>query len=291
MSSGVYGINKGADFVPSDHAEVWLSYRENRTVAGDGFRKVDTTKFLSPEIDPADVNNQIGGLYQLKLPLDTFNKIGIYNIYIRPKQIKTVIQDIGVLATYPDIRGIILNTSIITGITINDNDGLVGYRVEYFDSNNVKKPNLFRIITSNNKCEPTNQATNGVVSYRFNDNSNLTFLTVSPSSASNSRPSALPYIGSPQDTIILTNTFFNPEMIEIEMTANDIESLYDSINGNQIRTLDNGLVTTYNSNNEIINQVEHYIIKESATGAPVYEVKENKTNIIAQDYKNITSNV
>lgn len=289
MSSGVYGVKKPADFIPADHAEVYLSYRVNRAVAGDGFKIVETTKYLSAEVDPIDVSNNIGGLYQLKLPLDTFNKVGIYNVYIRPKQIKAIIQDIGILASYPEIRGVVLNTSI-DGVSMTDSDGLVGYRIEYFDSNMIKKPNLFRIITSNNRCEPTNQNTNGTISYRLNDNSNLTFLTVTPSSASSARPSALPYIGSPQDNIILTNTFFNPEMIEIEMTENDLESLYASINGNQIRTLDNGLVTTFDSNNNIVNQVEHYIIKESATGAPMYEVKENKTDIdFSQNYNNITS--
>jgi hypothetical protein len=285
MSSGVYGNVIPASFVPNEHAEVWLSYRENRMVIGDGFEKVDTSKYLSAETDGT---NQIGGIYQLKLPLDIFNKVGIYNIYIRPTQIEATIQDIGVLSSYPDIRGIVIDSSQITNIT-SENDGLVGYRIEYYDSTNIKKPNLFRIITSNNKCEPTNQNTNGTVSYRFNDNSNLIFLTVSPSSSSNAKPQSLPYIGSPQDKIVLTNTFFNPEMIEIEMTQNDIESVYLSINGNQIRTLDNGLVTTYDNNGNIINQSEHYIIKESATGTPIYEIKQNKTDIIVQDYNEIIS--
>jgi len=288
MSQGIYGINKGADFVPGDHAEVWLSYRQDRTVQSvSGFTIVETAKYLTAE---SDGKNQISGLYQLKLPLDVFNKIGIYNIYIRPKQIQATIQDIGVLSTFPDIRGIVLNTSQIAGLTL-DNDGLTGYRIEYYDSQGIRKPNLFRIITSNNKCEPTNQNTNGTTSYRFNDNSNLMFLTVTPSSSSNAKPLSLPFIGSPQDSITLTNTFFNPEMIEIEMTNNDIESLFVSINGNQIRTLDNGLVTTYDNNNNIVNQVEHYIIKESATGAPIYEIRENQTTIIAQDYNTIVSQV
>lgn len=288
MSAGVYGNVIPSNFTPSEHAEVWLSYRENRTVSGDGFKLVETTKYLTVE---SDGTNQIDGLYRLKMPLDVFNKTGIYNIYIKPKQITATIQDVGVLSSYPEVRGIILNTSTITGITA-ENDGLIGYKIDYLDSNGIKKSNMFRIITSNNKCEPTNQSSNGTTSYRFNDNSNLTFLTVSPSSASSARPLALPFIGNPQDNIIITNTFFNPEMIEIEMTENDIESLYTSINGNQIRNLDNGLVTTFDGDNNIYSQVEHYIIKESATGTPIYEIKENKTNIdFTQNYNNITSEV
>lgn len=288
MSSGVYGIVRGADFVPNDHAEVWVSYRESRSVQGDGFQLADTSKYLTTE----KVNgNQISGLYQLKLPLDVFNKVGIYNIYIKPKEIEATIQDIGVLATYPDIRGVVINTSQLTSLP-NENDGLVGYRIEYYDSQNIKIPNLFRIVTSNNKCEPTNQNTNATTSYRFNDNSNLTFLTLTPSSASNAKPLTLPYIGSALVKIVLTNTFFNPEMIEIEMTENDLESLYLSVNGDQIRTLDNGLVTTYDNNGNITNQVEHYIIKESATGTPIYEIKQNKTDIdFSQNYNDIVSTI
>jgi hypothetical protein len=288
MSAGVYGNVIPANFVPADHAEVWMSYRQNRTVVGDGFAKVDTAKFLEAETDGT---NQIGGLYKLKLPLDTFNKIGVYNIYIRPKQVNATIQDVGVLATYPDVRGIVLNSSLITGMML-DNDGLVGSRIIYYDAEGKIKPNFFRIVTSNNKCEPTNQNTNGTTSYRFNDNSNLIFVTLSPSSSSSAKPLTLPYIGGIQDNIIITNTYFNPEMIEIEMTQNDLESLYTSINGNQIRTLDSGLVTTYDNNNNIFRQAEHYIIKESETGAPIYEVKQNKTTIdFSQNYTDIVSNV
>ena len=50
------------------------------------------------------------------------------------------------------------------------------------------------------------------------------------------------------------------------------------INGSQVRDLDNGLVTTFNKNNEIFAQHEHYTLKEN--GTPVYEVKVNKSNSI-----------
>lgn len=286
--SGVYGTVRGANFNPSD-AEIWLSYRANRTESGDGFTKVETSKYLTMELDSD--NKQISGIYKLKLPLNVFNKVGIYNLYIRPKQIEVTIKDIGILSSYPDVRGIIIDTSTITDITI-DNNSLVGYRIEYKDSENSVRPNLFRIITSNNKCEPTNQTTNGTISYRYNDNAKSTFITVTPSSASSARPLALPYIGSPQDNIILSNTFFNPELIEIEMTENDIETLYNSINGNQIVSSENGLVTTYDKNNNIANQVEFFEIKESATGTPIYKVKQNKTDIdFSQNYTDIVGTI
>ena len=40
----------------------------------------------------------LGGLYNLTLPSDTFNKLGIYTIYIRPAQIRTTILDCGVVS-------------------------------------------------------------------------------------------------------------------------------------------------------------------------------------------------
>jgi len=289
-----YGINRAADFNPATDAEIFWSFSENRSIMNNTFNTDDITKFLTAQTAPGSVMNPIGGIYNLKLPLEIFNKVGIYNIYIRPKQIELNIQDIGVLSAYPNIRGIILKATDIVGLSVG-NDTLSGYRIEYYDSSGNKVSNLFRIITSNNRCEPVTQniisTTQKSVSYRFNDSSDLIFLTVTPSSATNATPNSLPFIGNTGTKIILTNTFFNPILIEIELTNNDIESLYTSINGNQIRTLDNGLITTYDVNNKIFSQSEHYIIKESATGKPAYEVKENKTNIdFTQDHDSIIAN-
>jgi len=286
-----YGINRAADFNPATDAEIFWSYSENRSIVNSNYQSDDITKFLTAQLAPGSTVNPLGGIYNLKLPLDTFNKVGIYNVYIRPKQIEVNIQDVGVLSAYPDIRGIILNSTDLTGITA-DNDVLSGYRIEYYDSTGTKVNNLFRIITSNNRCEPVNQniisTTQKSVSYRFNDTSTLLFLTVTPSSATNANPNAIPYIGTTGTRIILSNTFFNPISIEIELTNNDIESLYTSLNGNQIVTLDNGLITTYDDNNNIFSQVSEYAIKASATGLPTYMVKENQTTIdFTQDHDTI----
>ena len=77
-------------------------------------------------------------------------------------------------------------------------------------------------------------------------------------------------------------------MIEIELTENDIESIYQSINGNQIRNLEDNTLTTYDKNNNILSQSEYFIIKESATGTPIYDVKRNKTEVdLSQNYNQI----
>lgn len=272
--SGVYGTLRGANFNPSEHAEVFVSYRANRNSADGVFSDKTASDYLVKD-------SVVDGVYQLKLPVDTFNAVGIYNVYIRPKQTIIRIKDVGVLDSYPNIRGIIIDSENFI------NDSLIGYRVEY-KQDDVIIPNLFRIITSNNKCELTSQQK----TYRFNDNSSLMFLTLSPSTASNSRPNQLPFIGNANDTIVLSNTFFDPQLIEIEMVENDIDTLYTSLNGNQIRNLDNGLVTTYNDSNQIVRQIEHYVIKESETGKPIYEVRQNKNDIDSDEkYNDIVSTV
>ena len=69
-------------------------------------------------------------------------------------------------------------------------------------------------------------------------------------------------------------------MIEIEMVDHDIDTVSTMLEGSQLRDIDNGLVTTFNSNNEIYAQHEHYTLKDEFTNKPVFEVKKNKENSI-----------
>jgi hypothetical protein len=116
--------------------------------------------------------------------------------------------------------------------------------------------------------------------YRYDDSSSLTFVTVSPSSAPTFKENATPYIGKPTQKILLVNTFFEPIMLDIEMTTHDADTISYMLENSQLRNIDNGLVTTFNDNNEIYNQSEHFTLKDQYTGKPVYEVKENKKNNI-----------
>ena len=224
MANGIYGNVRGAEFDPLTDAEIWSSYRSKRSDVGSKYEKVKNVgEYLT--------YNGISGLYQLKLPYNKFNKVGIYNLYIKPRTITTTIQDVGVLATYPDIRGIIIDSSNGNLGNLNiTNDSLVGYTIEYFSRNGEKILNNFTIITSINPCENTQKLTGGSPSYRFTNDSNLLFATVTPSAASNARPLIKPLIGMPGQEITISNTFFNPELVEIEITDNDIDSLYQTIN-------------------------------------------------------------
>jgi hypothetical protein len=241
-----------------------------------------------------------GGMYTLKLPVAQFGVKGFYSIIIKPIEIRTKIVDCGVLSAYPDIKGILFDISTIPTNFISkfENNGLVGYRIEYLTTNtsagDAKLNNFFRIITSNNRSEPVNQnltnSSQKSIRYRFNDNSTLSFCTVSPSSASNVKPNALPFIGSPNQQVIITNTFFNPIMIEVEMVQHDIETLAFALFGNQSKSLDDGIYTIYNFSNDIYKQYNLYEIKDKFTGDPLFEIREERTNIdFTKTFANVTT--
>jgi hypothetical protein len=239
-----------------------------------------------------------GGLYTLKLPISIFSTKGIYTIIIKPAEIRTRIVDVGVLSSFPDIKGVLFD---IADVPSNfsakfENNGLIGYRLEYIDTTRIdaKIPNLFRVITSNNRAEPVNQnLTNSnqkAIRYRFNDSSTLVFCTVSPNSASNVQPNAFPFIGSSNQDVILTNTFFNPLMVEIEMVDQDIDTLAYALYGNQAKSLDDGIYTIYNFNNQIYKQYDLFEIKDQYTGKPLFEVRESRSNIdFTKTFTNITT--
>ena len=91
---------------------------------------------------------------------------------------------------------------------------------------------------------------------------------------------AKPYIGSPNQRIIISNTKFDPVCLRIEICENDFDTLATSIDGNQIRALDNGLLTTYNKDNEIYKQWEFYTLKDNYNRNVRYEVKRERTDSI-----------
>jgi hypothetical protein len=290
--SGIYSNIRGAD-VSIDDIEIFLQYQPNRDVIGNTtLTKLNPSDILSKVDNPNKTSvgfEAFGGLYTLTLPKTTFGLKGIYTLIIKPIEIRTRIVDCGVLSAFPDIKGLVFDTAAMDSKFISrfENNGLVGYRIEYLstDSNspNTKISNLCRIITSNNKAEPVNQnLTNSnqkAIRYRFNDNSSLIFCTLTPSSASNVKPNALPFIGQPNQEVIITNTFFNPQMIEIEMVEYDVESLAVGLFGNLSKSVDDGILTMYNFNNQIYKQYNIFEIRDKFTGKPLFEVREQRTAI------------
>lgn len=305
-AQGVYGIGVPAN-VTTEDVEIFFNYRQERS--SDSSENAIFTKLPSSILVPAkkeiDTNEggqstvhkndtSIPGMYNLKLPLDKFGDKGFYCIYIRPKEIACRIEDIGSLAAYPDVIGLVLNSDMVGDASIKTlmekDNGLVGYRIEYYDSG--KRMDYYRIITSSFKVEPVIQnLTNSnqkSVRYRYNASSNLLFLTVTPSTAPTYKPNALPFIGNAGQDIILINTKFNPLMLDIEMTEHDADTISTMLEGNQIRNLENGIMTTLDDNDEVYIQHEFYALKDSYTGDPIYEIKEKKESVdFSQTLENI----
>jgi hypothetical protein len=302
VSSGVYGIVRPADVNPSD-VEIFVFYSPDRN-------SVNTRSFKLASTNLIQINNPnnatdsfeiFGGLYTLKLPIGDFSAKGIYNIVIKPVEIRTKIVDCGVLSSSPDIKGILFDGSdpnISDFINAFENNNLIGYRVEYLSPSpsvtDSKIRNFFRIITSNNRAEPVNQNLSNTnqksIRYRFNDNSTLVFCTVSPSSESNVTPNVFPFIGQPNQDVIITNTFFNPVMLEVEIVDHDIETLAIGLFGNQSKSIEDGIYTIYNFNNDIYKQFNLYEIKDRFTGQPLYEIKEERENVdFTKTFNNISN--
>ncbi len=292
---GAYGttipINISNGHIPS---LVDISYCYHESMSYDSitnmrYKELDSTLLTQAvrDISTTDADNIIEGMYNLQLPISEFNKKGFYTVYIKPREIETVITDVGNLTAFPNVRGLVIDTEQIKDDTVKvlarSNNELVGYRIIYLDESS-RRQDFYRIITSNNKCEPVVQAPNSSsdksYTYRYEDSSSLIFVTVSPSSAPTFKDNAAPYIGKPTQRILLVNTWFEPIQIDIELTTHDVDTISYMLENSQLRDLDNGVVTTYNDNNEIYHQAEHFTLKDQYTGNPVYEVKQNKNNNI-----------
>jgi hypothetical protein len=302
MAIGSYGTIRPSDVSPTD-VEIIMNYTPTRDVT-DQFvlTKLDAQTILRPYFANSETGGNagvevLGGLYNLTLPANQFNALGIYTLYIRPAEIRTVITDCGVLSALPNVKGIIIDISDVPTQYQNKfvPQGLVGFRVEYLNADGSKIPNFFRVVTSSFFCEPvtTNEvnATQKAVRYRYVDgDSNLIFLTLSPSSSPTNKPNATPYIGQPDQDIIITNTFFNPVSVEIEMVEYDISSLAIALYGNQTKSIDDGIYTIYDSNDNIYRQYNLYEIRDQFN-ALLYEVRQSRGNNIdfSKNFTNITS--
>ena len=290
MATGNYGTIRLADVSPQD-VEIIVNYAPSRD-AGDNFTlaKLDTLQYLTPYFNNnttgGNANEVLGGLYNLVLPTDQFNALGIYTLMIRPAQIRTVINECGVLSALPNVKGIIVDLQTVPEEYRNKfvNQGLVGFRVEYLNDDGTKVPNFFRIITSNFYCEPVIQNLTNTnvksIRYRYTDSvSNLMFCTLTPSSAPSSKPNATPYIGVANQNIIITNTFFNPTMVEVEIVEHDASTLAIALYGNQTKSMDDGIYTIYDDSNNIYRQYNLYEIRDQFNNL-LYEVRQDRGNNI-----------
>jgi hypothetical protein len=302
MATGTYGTVRPADVSPED-VEIILNYTPSRDET-DNFvlTKLDSLSILRPYYTNDDIGGTagveiLGGLYNLKLPAEQFNRIGIYTLFIRPAQIRTTILDCGVLSALPNVKGLIFDLNSVPSEYRNKfvNQGLVGFRVEYLNSDGTKIPNFFRIITSSFFCEPVVQnltnSSQKAIRYRYTDNNtNLLFCTLSPASAPTNKPNATPYIGQPNQNVIITNTFFNPITMDIEIAEHDFSTLAIALYGNQTKSIDDGIYTLYDNDNNIYKQYNLYEIRDQFNEL-LFEVRQDRGDNIdfSKNFTNITT--
>ena len=297
MAVGTYGNTRSADISVND-LDMFYTYSSSRETNSNEVFRLDPTELIEelklPSNDDLQITggeNLLGGMYNLKLPATTFNAIGIYTIYIRAKELQTVIADCGVLSAKPDIKGIVLDGNLID-TNLTSNNALQGYRIEYLNTDNTKLRNVVRYVVTSNKVTPVTENIGNTsqtsVRYRFDDAGTLIFLQLTPSSSSSSKPNVLPFIGTPNQKILMYNTNVNPLAIEIDMVENDIDTIVNIIGGEQVKDVNNGILTHYDDDRNIIKQFNLFEIKDDVGDTSLFEVKEKRQTIDeSQDFDDI----
>ena len=288
--NSTYGTVKPSVVNIENDVEIWYNYRRSRSdndKENTTFKRGDVSVMFSKsfvqDTDLRDIDDKtLIGMYNLTLPVSIFGNKGIYTIYIKPKEYFFTIKDVGVLSAYPDTSGIVIDLNEVQDQSFFGSGNLVGYRIEYFEykDNALERQEYYRLVTSNNKCEPVSQNLTSAMSssngYRFNDSGTLCFLTLTPSTSPGFKSNEKPYIGSPNQKIGITNTKFDPIMIEVEVVEHDIETLSVMAEGEMLRNLENGRVSYYNFDGEVYKQFEFSTVKDNYTTKSVAELKVNK---------------
>jgi hypothetical protein len=288
MNSG-YGIVRPAYFNTND-CEIFYTFRENRETLTNGvLYRLNPNDVLTPQeniLDGADEifegesTNLFGGLYHLRLPQDRFSQKGIYNIVIRPKEIRTTILDCGVLSALPSIRGIVLdvNDTNLEGRTLFD-----GFRIEYFNEG-IKDNELFRVVSSTLRVSPVSEnlstnITQKNIKYQVNNNGDKIFLTLMPSAVNTNEQLVItPFIGKPSQEISIINTFFDPIMVEVEIVDYTLETIAPVLVGNQIKSIEDGKYIVYNPDGTVFKAYNLGDVRNEF-GNPTFEYRKEITEI------------
>ena len=298
MATGTYGNLRAADISVAD-LDMFYTYSPTREDNSNETIRLDPNTLLTPLLLPTDeqvdVDNLLGGLYNLTLPATVFNELGIYTIFLRAKQIDTIITDCGVLSALPTVKGIVLDINQLP-VELTTNGALDGYRIEYINADGTKLRNTVRYVVTSNKAIPVTEnignTSQTAVRYRFDDSGSLLFLQVTPASASNVKPNVSPFIGVPNQKILLYNTNVNPLAVEVEMVENTIDTVVNYVGGEQIKDVKKGILTNYDDDRNIIDQHDLFEIDDDISDEALYEVKQKREVIDnSQDFDNIIDSV
>jgi len=299
MAIGTRGVTRPSDVSIND-IDMYYNYTTNRYTLNNNMFSLNPSEILSYATLPSGGTGIAGytedlleGLYNMTLPAAIFNQLGIYTIYVKPKMVATVIVDCSVLSALPTVKGIVVDLNSLPA-ELQGNNAMQGYRIEYVNTDGSKMRNVVRYVVTSNKVRVvsenignTSQKTNR---YVFDDAGSLLFLQLTPSSSSDVKPNATPFIGNPTQTILISNTYFSPLVIEVTLVENTIDTLSDIVAGEQVKDVQNGILTYYDANRVITKQFNLYEIKDSVADVPLYEVKEKRTTIDeTQNFSDVTS--
>lgn len=278
MAVGTYGAVKLADCDFND-VDVLYAYSPNRESLGDiQFQP------LYNSVTNNEFRKMLGadGGYKLRLPANIFNRLGFYLIQIRPKVFQTQIVDCSFVITNNDQELQISKKGIvIPKLQFQSTGSLVGYQIEYFDDNGVKIKNFHRIITSSDlvSINPNNNTTNASsTTYVLDSGGNQLFLTLTPDEASLITNEASSDLGKSGQRILLSNTFFDPIMIEVEMVDQSVKTLSYALYGQSTRDLETGVYSIFDEDGNLYKQYNLLTRKKQFTDGSI-DVKEERTNI------------
>jgi hypothetical protein len=278
MSLGVFGSKKLAD-VTKDDVDVLYSYSPSQESVGELVLKP-----MFDNISPADFQKLFGadGVYKMRLPAAVFTDLGYYTILVKPKAFETQILDCSfVVSTVSNQVQVSSRGIVIPNLRINGGNSLVGYQIEYFDSNGQKIRNNFKIITTSDIVSPstnTNTANPGSKTYTLDPNGSFLFLTVTPSEGGTISNNKSLNIGTQGQTISISNTFFDPFMLEVQMVDQNIKTLSYGMYGNSTRDLETGIYTIFDETGKIYKQ---YTLgqKKKLTSNGIVDFRQIRNNV------------
>jgi len=288
MSIGIFGTKKLSD-VSADDVDILYSFSPSREQIGDVVFQP-----LFPSITDADLKKMLGadGVYKLRLPADKFNQLGFYSILIKPKTIESVIQDCSYVVS-SDANDIKISKKgiVIPSAQFQKAGSIVGYQIEYFDNNDVKVKNLHRIVTSSELVSiSTNNNTinQGATAYVLDPGGTNLFLTLTPDESSLISNNGAVDIGQKGQKILISNTFFDPISIEVEMTDMTIKTLGYGIFGNSTRDLETSILSYFDDQNRIYRQYNLYTTKKQFSDGNI-DIRERRSIInLNQDFNSVS---
>jgi hypothetical protein len=288
MAVGVYGNKKLADITFND-CDIFYCYGANREILGDTqfvhlFNSITNNEFR--KLTGAD------GGYKLRLPASVFNQLGFYLVLIKPKSFETTIVDCSFVVTNTDQELQISKKGIvIPKLQFQGTGSLIGYQIEYFDDSGNKINNFHRIVTSSDLVSVSSNSSSSspsAISYVLDPNGTQLFLTLTPDEVSLISNEQKPDLGKAGQKIIISNTFFDPVMMEIEMVDQTIKTLSYGIFGNAVRDFSNGVLSIFD---ETGNLYKEYLLitRKSQFNQANLDIKEEKVNInLNQNFFNIS---